>query len=183
MATGKKKQSSDRAPSVKKPALPDADVLDSDVIRAFVWNVVSIDALLEDIHQILGKHLNITQAQWLILMAISDLDRGAGVSVIDVAARLRVHPTFVTTQTKILEKMDLVTRTVSPTDARYVLMLLSDKARTSIEKLADLRARTNAALFAGLDDDLLKEITDRLSHVRKNAEQVVRRFAIENSDS
>ncbi len=63
---------------------------------------------LEDIHTSWAGLLGITEPQWLILMAITELDEGRGVAGIDIANKLRVHPAFVINQTKSLEKGGLL---------------------------------------------------------------------------
>src|SRR5881227_2376703 len=65
-------------------------------ITDFIWNVVEIHSQLEDIHTSWAGLLGITEPQWLILMAITELDQGRGVAGIDIANKLRVHPAFVT---------------------------------------------------------------------------------------
>src|SRR6266566_279468 len=48
-------------------------------ITDFIWNVVEIHSQLEDIHTSWAELLGITEPQWLILMAITELDEGRGV--------------------------------------------------------------------------------------------------------
>jgi MarR family transcriptional regulator, organic hydroperoxide resistance regulator len=69
-------------------------------ITDFIWNVVEIHSQLEDIHTSWAGLLGITEPQWLILMAITELDQGRGVAGIDIANKLRVHPAFVTNQSR-----------------------------------------------------------------------------------
>ena len=105
-------------------------------ITDFIWNVVEIHSQLEDIHTSWAGLLGITEPQWLILMAITELDEGRGVAGIDIANKLRVHPAFVTNQTKSLEKSGFLSRRPGADDARFVLMSLTAKATTEIEKLS-----------------------------------------------
>ena len=52
---------------------------------------------------------------------VGDLDTGNGVPVKDVSAMLHVDPSFVTTQSKMLEKNGFMRRVPSRQDARVVL--------------------------------------------------------------
>ncbi len=83
---------------------------DDVLVREFVWDVISINVHLEEIRSIWARNLGITSPQWLILMAVNDLDRGKGASVRAVSTKLHVDPSFVTTQTKSLEKNGFVRR-------------------------------------------------------------------------
>ncbi|KAH2776380.1 hypothetical protein KXW38_000372, partial [Aspergillus fumigatus] len=47
-------------------------------ITDFIWNIVEIHSQLEDIHTSWAGLLGITEPQWLILMAITELDQGRG---------------------------------------------------------------------------------------------------------
>ena len=82
-------------------------------------------------------------------MAIDELDEGRGVAGVDVASRLRVHAGFVTNQTKILEKQDLLIRLPSPDDARFVLMSLTQKAGSETAELANKKKRETSIQETG----------------------------------
>ncbi|MBB4366910.1 hypothetical protein GGD66_008015 [Bradyrhizobium sp. CIR48] len=43
-------------------------------MKEFVWNILEIQSQLEDIHSVWARLLGITEPQWLMLMAIMDLD-------------------------------------------------------------------------------------------------------------
>src|SRR5262245_24180356 len=94
---------------------------DDILVREFVWDVISINVYLEEIRSIWARSLGITSPQWLILMAVNDLDRGKGASVRAVSTKLHVDPSFVTTQTKSLERNGFVRRIPSEEDGRVVL--------------------------------------------------------------
>src|SRR3954466_7303740 len=105
------------------------------IAREFAWDLVAINTHLEDIRRFWAESLGVSGPQWLILMAISELDQGKGVSVGEVSSKLQVNSTFVSAQTKELERSGLLTRTASPSDARIVLMSLTELARREIAKL------------------------------------------------
>lgn len=151
----------------------------SDAAESFVWNILEIHSHLEAIHRAWADLLGISEPQWLILMAINALDIGGGVSGVDVSAKLRVHPAFVTTQTKSLEKAGLLTRTPSPTDARFVLMSLTAKARSDIARLSEKRTALHASIFGALGTGLLADLNSGLDTIRKAADRAVRQLAVD----
>jgi DNA-binding MarR family transcriptional regulator len=150
-------------------------------ITDFIWNVVEINSQLEDIHTSWAGLLGITEPQWLILMAITELDEGQGVAGIDVANKLRVHPAFVTNQTKNLEKSGFLSRRPGADDARFVLMSLTAKATADIEKLSKRKLSLNSTMFNDLDEKTLATLNAALATIAKNARLAARLLAIDVS--
>jgi hypothetical protein len=106
----------------EKPSPISEGSKNQDVIREFLWDLTTISVHLNDIRQFWAKALGISGPQWMILMAVADLDRGKGIPVKDVSTLLHVGQPFVTTQSKLLEKAGLVRRIASKDDGRVVLM-------------------------------------------------------------
>ena len=150
-------------------------------ITDFIWNVVEIHSQLEYIHTSWAGLLGITEPQWLILMAITELDEGRGVAGIDIANKLRVHPAFVTNQTKSLEKGGFLSRRPAADDARYVLRSLTAKATTEIEKLSKRKLALNSTMFNELDEKTLADLNAALATIAKNARLAARLLAIDVS--
>lgn len=157
----------------------DADSISPDfaLIRKFVWDIISINVHLEEIRSIWARALGISCPQWLILMAVNDMDRGKGVSVKDVSTKLHVDPSFVTTQTKSLEKNGFMRRIPSSDDARVVLMSLTDKASKQIAGLYMKQALADNFAFAAFDDKTLRDITDKLSLLNERLAKTCFRIA------
>lgn len=147
-------------------------------IRDFIWNMLEIHSQLEEIHKSWAQLLGITEPQWLILMAVDELDDGRGVSGIAVAKKLRIHPAFVTNQTKKLEMMELLVRAPSPDDARFVQMSLTQKARAEIDKLSIKRQALNLMMFDGLDEASVHYLNQRLASIAKNSRLASQKLSI-----
>ncbi len=145
----------------------------------FIWNVIEIHTQLEDIHTSWAELLGITEPQWLILMAITELDEGKGVAGIDIANKLRVHPAFVTNQTKNLEKGGFLSRRPGADDARFVLMSLTAKATAEIEKLSKKKLALNSTMFNDLDEKTLADLNAVLATIAKNTRLAARLLAID----
>lgn len=150
-------------------------------ITDFIWNVVEIHSQLEDIHTSWARLLGITEPQWLILMAVTELDEGRGVAGIDIANKLRVHPAFVTNQTKTLEKSGFLSRRPGADDARFVLMSLTEKATTEIDKLTKRKLALNSTMFNEIDEKTLTDLNTTLATIAKNARLAARLLAIDAS--
>lgn len=148
--------------------MPEKEQFDR-AVRDLIWNIVEIHSQLEEIHKSWAELLGITEPQWLILMAIDELDDGRGVSGIAVANKLRIHPAFVTNQTKKLEQMELLARVISPEDARFLQISLTQKARMEMAKLSDKRRALNSTMLAGLDQESLDYLNKRLTSIAKSS--------------
>lgn len=147
-------------------------------VRDFIWNIVEIHSQLEEIHKGWAQMLGITEPQWLILMAIDELDEGRGVSGIAVANKLRIHPAFVTNQTKKLEALEFLAREPSPDDARFVQMTLTQKAQAEITALSVKRRALNSTMFDGLDEASLDYLNKRLTSIAKNSRLASQKLSI-----
>lgn len=138
-------------------------------VRDLIWNIVEIHSQLEEIHKGWAELFGITEPQWLILMAIDELDEGRGVSGIAVANKLRIHPAFVTNQTKKLQQLEVLARVTSPDDARFLQISLTQKARAEMAKLQDKRQALNATILSGLDEESVDYLNKRLTTISKNS--------------
>ncbi|KYH01821.1 MarR family transcriptional regulator [Bradyrhizobium sp. DOA1] len=144
------------------------DKLDK-AVDVFIWNIIEIHSQLEDIHSSWAKLLGVTEPQWLMLMGITELDIGKGVSGTDLAKKLRVHPSFVTGQAKILEKQKLILRQPRSDDARFVLMSLSPKAKIDFEKISEKMIALNLTLLKDLNEEVFVDLNTTLAAISKNA--------------
>ncbi|MCS3765860.1 MULTISPECIES: MarR family winged helix-turn-helix transcriptional regulator [Bradyrhizobium] len=147
-------------------------------VRDFIWNIVEIHSQLEEIHKGWAEMMGISEPQWLMLMAIGELDQGRGVSGIAVANKLRIHPAFVTTQTKKLEEAGFLSRVTSPDDARFLQISLTQKALAEIANLSKKREALNSTMFAGLDEASLDYLNKRLAAIATNSQLASQKLRI-----
>lgn len=148
-----------------------------DIVRKFLWDIASINVHLDQIRQFWAQTLGVSGPQWMILMAVAELDRGQGVPVKDVSTMLHVDPSFVTTQSKVLEKYGLVRRVTSAYDARVVLMSLSDKACKQVANLSSRQELLDKFIFADFDDRTLKDIADQIASLKDRLQKATLKLA------
>lgn len=149
-----------------------------DVARQLAWEIVSINVHLQEIRHFWAKSLGISGPQWMILMALADLDQGEGVPVKVVSKMLHVDPSFVTTQSKMLEKKGFMRRKTSEDDARVVQMSLTDKAYKQLANLASQQDDLNEFIFAEFDDRQLTEFTGKLASLKDRLEKASLKVAM-----
>jgi DNA-binding MarR family transcriptional regulator len=142
-----------------------------DTARQFAWEIAAINVHLQEIRYFWAKALGISGPQWMILMALADLDQGEGVPVKVVSKMLHVDPSFVTTQSKMLEKKGFMRRKTSGDDARVVQMSLTDKTYKHIAGLASQQEELNNFIFAEFSDRELSEFTAKLAALKARLEK------------
>ena len=142
-----------------------------ETIRRFAWVINSVGFHLEELRYFWAKALGISGPQWMILMALADLDDKGGIPVNVVSKKLHVDPSFVTTQSKMLEKKGFLRRKTSTEDARVVLMSLTDKTCKQLAGLAAQQEALNEFIFAELSNKQLDELIDTLSGLRNRLEK------------
>lgn len=155
----------------KNSTPPQRSKRNQDLARRFAWEVASINVHLQELRHFWAKTLGISGPQWMILMALADLDQGEGVPVKVVSKMLHVDPSFVTTQSKMLEKKGFMRRKTSDDDARVVQMSLTDKTYKHIASLASQQEELNNFIFAEFSDRELVEFTSKLTALKARLEK------------
>ena len=105
------------------------------------------------------------------------LDQGKGISVREVSTKLHVDPSFVTTQTKSLEKHGFMRRVASKEDARVVLMSLTDKAHKQIANLYSQQVVADNLVFSDFSTQTFRDLTDKLATIKERLAKVARTIA------
>jgi DNA-binding MarR family transcriptional regulator len=150
-----------------------------DSFDEFLWNIFSISNFYEEISFAWAQMLGVNVHQWMILTAIRDLDRGNGISVTGVAAKLHADPSFVTLQSKNLEKLGFLRRANSVEDARVVLMSLTEKASMEIAKLREAQEPAKQSIFCDLEGHHLDDVNAKLALLREKFQRTAKRLAAE----
>ncbi len=163
----------------KRAGLDDAMSRNQELVRQFSWAVTSINVHFQEIRQFWAGTLGISGPQWMILMAIADLDEGEGVSVKVASKMLHVDPSFVTTQSKMLEKKGLMRRRTSPDDARVVQMSLTDKTYKHLASLAAQQQSLNDFIFSEFDSRELNDLTKKLMQLTGRLEKASLKVAMD----
>ena len=147
--------------------------------QAIHLEIASINVHLQELRYFWAKTLGISGPQWMILMALADLDKGEGVPVKVVSKMLHVDSSFVTTQSKMLEKKGFVRRKTSGDDARIVQMSLTDKSYKHIANLASQQEALNEFIFAEFNDSELTEFTGKLASLKNRLEKACLKVAMD----
>jgi MarR family transcriptional regulator, organic hydroperoxide resistance regulator len=148
-----------------------AGAKNQDTIRRLTWVIASINVHLEELRYFWAKRLGISGPQWMILMALADMDQDEGVPVNVVSKKLHVDSSFITTQSKLLEKKGFLRRKTSTEDARIVQMSLTDKTYKHLAGLASQQEALNDFIFSEFSDGQLDELADKLTTLESKLEK------------
>jgi MarR family transcriptional regulator, organic hydroperoxide resistance regulator len=132
-------------------------------VGRFIWAVTAIGVHLEDLRHFWAKALGISGPQWMILMALADIVENGGAPVNVVSKRLLVDSSFVTTQSKILEKKGFLRRQASEEDGRIVRLSLTEKTCRHLAELAAKQEAVNQFVFGELGDRQLGDLNEKLT--------------------
>ena len=152
---------------------------DDGLVRRFSWEIAALALHLQEVRNLWAKAVGVTGPQWLIIVALAELDQGQGVPVNIVAKMIHVDPSFVTTQSKILEKKGFLRRRASSEDARVVKMSLTDKTYKQIAGLDAQRDELYSFIFDELNHRELNDLTDRLAALKNRCVKALLKVASE----
>lgn len=149
-----------------------------DAARRFTWEIAAISVHLEELRYFWAKALGISGPQWMILMAIADLDHGEGVPVNAVSKMLHVDSSFVTTQSKLLEKNGFMRRKPAPEDGRVVRMSLTDKSYKQLANLTSQQDAIHDFIFEEFNEPDLSAFTDKLAALKSRIEKACMKVSL-----
>jgi DNA-binding MarR family transcriptional regulator len=172
------KPKTDPSESAPTPHNVEPSHKNQDSVRRFTWEIASISVHLDELRYFWAKALGISGPQWMILMAITELDQGEGIAVNAVAKMLHVDSSFVTTQSKLLEKKGFMRRKPSLDDARVVKMSLTDKTYKQLANLTSQQDAINEFIFEEFDERELIVFTDKLAALKDRIEKACMKVAM-----
>ena len=148
-----------------------------DFIRQLGWEIASISSYLDELRHFWAKTLGISGPQLRIILVLAEIDDGAGVPVNSVSKMLHVDPSFVTTQSKLLEKSSFISRKASMEDGRIVKLSLTDKTWKHLANLASPQEKLNEFIFAEFAPRELEELTTRLGSLKRRLQKACLKVA------
>jgi DNA-binding MarR family transcriptional regulator len=172
------RKGSDSSSRTKRTGSNELGGKNHDIARQFAWEIAAINVHLQEIRYFWAKALGVSGPQWMILIALADLDQGEGVPVKVVSKMLHVDPSFVTTQSKMLEKKGFMRRKTSGDDARVVQMSLTDKSYKHIASLASQQEELNNFIFTEFSERDLSEFVGKLTALKVRLETASLKISI-----
>jgi DNA-binding MarR family transcriptional regulator len=127
-----------------------------------ILSIMAIHSSLAQLRDLLGSQIGVTAPQWTILALLENLNAGRGASVKDVAALMSVDPSFISAQSKLLQREKLIRRDPSTSDRRLVMLSLTSEGRERMKPAWRNRDRLRAFMQLekrqGAVDELVKTL-------------------------
>jgi DNA-binding MarR family transcriptional regulator len=146
-----------------KPTISCEAVLDPDggdrTFRQLLYDFASAAAKLETARAYLASKIGITSPQYNIIMVIAQYEGDSGLTVNEIAEHLHVRGTFITAESKKLEKLGLLVKGPNPADARSVLIRLSKEGEQAVDRLHSELNFVNDHLFRRLSAKDFKSLS------------------------
>lgn len=133
--------------------------------RDLVHGLLTFQSIHAAIRDGYASLLNLGGPQYTILLCIRSLCDDGPVNVRTVADRLRLSGSFVTAETRNLERIGLVARARGAEDRRMVSLSLTPEAIALLDSIASLRQQVNDVEFGCLGTEefrLLVPLVERL---------------------
>ncbi|MGX7742606.1 MarR family transcriptional regulator [Rhodopseudomonas parapalustris] len=151
--------------------------IDSDFSRRFMSVVASLSVYLDELRQLRARRLGISGPQFAILLTVLEAEEEQGVSVRNTAKAMLVDPSFITTQSKLLEKKGLLLRKIDEVDARVVKLSLTDRAYKQIASTAADEQALHDFIFDELTNEKLEQLVVQLTSLKNRLEKACIKFS------
>jgi len=122
-----------------------------------------------------AREHGMTRAQWGVLLR---LERQEGMTQSEMAESLEIQPISLVRLVDKLCNHGLVERRPHPRDRRANRLYLTDKGRSTIERLAPLGREISADVLDSLDEAEVADLLQKLLRIRNNIRQATGKRAV-----
>ena len=131
--------------------------------RKFIYGLLAIGSRLTCVRRRFGQHVGVSDRQFWMLMVIADFTPEPGVRAATLAERLFVSRPFVTVEVKGLIHLGLVCKRPDPTDARSMLLTLTELGVSEVRRLTPLIRLFNDRCFQSLTQEQFEIFSQLIS--------------------
>ncbi len=142
--------------------------------RDLIHGMLAFSARVTAIRGGFAKYVDLTGAQYPILVMIGHLERRQDVSVQLIADRMHLSGAFVTIETGKLLKRRLITKSPDGNDRRRVRLQLTEKGWALLHRLAPVQRQVNDVLFESLSAEDFRRLCDLLPKLVASADRALR---------
>lgn len=117
--------------------------------------------------------LGLTGPQYTIMLCIRNLGQPDSPSIKTVADHLRLSASFITAETKALERSGLIAKERDEGDRRMVCLSLTPKGEELLDSIADLRQQVNDVEFGCLSNEEFRLLVPLIERLIPSAERAL----------
>lgn len=126
--------------------------------RRFIHALFAVFARCEVVRNNYAEHVGLPGPQYSILLCIRHLSADGPVNVKTVATHLRLSGSFITSETRKLEELGLLTKVRDPKDRRQTRLVVTKKGGDLLDRLAPMQRQVNDVQFACLSREQFLEL-------------------------
>jgi DNA-binding MarR family transcriptional regulator len=147
--------------SISRPALLERG---SDAgFRQLIQDLLGVSVRVQALRDRIGELAGVSGPQYSLMIAAEHLGGRDGVTVSGLAEHLHVSGTFVTAESKRLERQGLIERRPNPADGRSVLLRLTPAGRKRIADITPVLRAINDELFRDTDREGFQHLRRELA--------------------
>jgi DNA-binding MarR family transcriptional regulator len=144
-----------------------------ETFRHFVHDTLAFSARIEAVRNALASFIGMPGPQYTVLISIAQEPASAGVGINHIAERLHYSAAFVTIEVNKLVAAGLIEKRSNPDDRRRVLLTITPKARSMLNKLAAVQRPVNDTLFSSLSASDFDRLRKKMKELVDTAEQAL----------
>jgi MarR family transcriptional regulator, organic hydroperoxide resistance regulator len=142
--------------------------------RQLIYDLLTISMRMETVRTHLARRIGITGPQYSVLIAIAQLQGRDGVSVSKIAEVLHVSAAFITAETRQLERLGLLIKSVNPRDRRGVLLQLTPNGEQQLIAISPAIVGVNDRFFAPLSGAAFRTFADCAAQLVGSSREAVK---------
>jgi DNA-binding MarR family transcriptional regulator len=141
--------------------------------RQLVYDLLTISVRMETVRTHLARRIGISGPQYSVLVAIAQFEGSDGVSVGKIAEVLHVSAAFITAETRQLERLGLLIKSVNPRDRRGVLLRLTPSGEQQMLAVSPAITAVNDRFFAPLSRTAFRTFADCAAELVSSSREAV----------
>jgi MarR family transcriptional regulator, organic hydroperoxide resistance regulator len=158
--------------TASKPELLDKD--GDRMFRGLLYDYFAFSRGLDAARARFAKYADLSQTQYLILIAIVHSSQDEPMGINQIADRLYLSGAFITNEVNKLVSDGLMEKSAHPVDGRRVQLTVTERGLSLLMRLATFQRPVNDALFDVLTREEFKLLSQLLGRLAANGERAVK---------
>ncbi len=141
--------------------------------RQYIHDLFAFSVRMQDVRNRFGAFVGVSGSQYIILLAVSNLQGQEGVGVNVIAKHLQLSSAFITMEINNLVTAGLVDKATDPADRRRVRLMLSAEGAQRLENLKTIQAPVNDAIYSSLTREEFETLRDVMSRLVQHSAEAL----------
>ena len=157
--------------TASKPELLDKD--GDRTLRSMLYDFFAFGRSLEAARASFASYVDLSQTQYLIMIALKSSNQDEPMGINQLAAQLRLSAAFVTNEVNKLVSDGLIEKSGHPSDGRRVQLTVTGQGFSLLTRLAAVQRPVNDALFGMLTREEFRLLSQLLARLAADGDHAV----------